>query len=811
MRVYLAEKESQGYDLARVIDSNFTTDKGCIRLSDGDVVTWGSGHLFALAEPDYYDPALKKWNVESLPILPTEFQWLPIDRVRKQLKIVSDLILDSDEVVVCSDYDREGQLIAKNILNYSGFSGSIKRIKLKALDHESIKRALDEMVDFDESISLYYSAVARSHSDWIVGINLTRLFSCLADCGEVINIGRVITPTINLICQRDETIRNFKPRDFYEVEADISVQNGSFKGKWVPDKSLLDPDGHVLDQKAALAVVEAIKSQAIDISSVERTVSSENPPMLFSQAKLQAYAFRHFGFTTEKTLALTQSMYEKKITTYPRTDCQFLPESQFAEASQILAKLSADPNIANVIRGCDLNKKPRAFNDKKMSGHAHNAIVPSLGEQNISVLTADEMKLYNIIRLHYIAQFYAPAQYDVLTIKAKCGDYEFIARGKTLTKSGYRVLFHSGEIDDTVQKSSSSDTAQDVSLLPNVNTGERGYVQNSNLLTKRTRAPKHYDEASLVDTMNAIEKYVDVEHDDLEQELRLGTAATQPSIIENLKKYGWVNVVKDHFEATEKAFKTMSILPDDIKSPSMTALWELGLDNIVRNGDSSEEFERNIVLWLQDVFSRCKTQEAIDYIRKIVTAKKSTEPVYYCEKCKSPLKLLKGKYGLFFICTNEQCKQIYKENNRKPLPLFNAETAPKCPQCGSPMKPGKSKFGLFWKCQNEQCGMFLNDVHGKPQMPEKCPDCGNFIFRHKGKFGYFWSCSSCKKIIEDLNGKPVIDTPKCPLCGGKMRLIKKSKEGKAITPFWSCTNYPNCKGTLDKNGKPFEKKIRGKY
>ena len=147
MRVYLAEKESQGYDLARVIDSNFTTDKGCIRLSDGDVVTWGSGHLFALAEPDYYDPALKKWNVESLPILPTEFQWLPIDRVRKQLKIVSDLILDSDEVVVCSDYDREGQLIAKNILNYCGFSGSIKRIKLKALDHESIKRALDEMVD----------------------------------------------------------------------------------------------------------------------------------------------------------------------------------------------------------------------------------------------------------------------------------------------------------------------------------------------------------------------------------------------------------------------------------------------------------------------------------------------------------------------------------------------------------------------------------------------------------------------------------------------------------------------------------------
>lgn len=815
MKLYLAEKSSQGNELAQVLAQglNMSKQKGYIELYNGDIVTWCSGHLLELATPDVYSEKLKTWDVNTLPFFPDNWKWQPIERTRSQLKVIASLLAQADEVVISSDYDREGQLLAINVLNYCNYIGPTYRLKLTATDPISIQRALDKVEPLEYTMGLYYSAVARSHADWLVGINLTRLFTCLARnqiFSEVVNIGRVITPTINLICNREEQIKNFKSRDFYEIEIDVSVQNGSFKAKWVPDDELLDDEGHCFNIEAVQQVLNTIQHQKINILTVERTTSIEQPPLPFSQSKLQIFAARRFGFTAAKTLEICQTTYDKKLTTYPRTDSQYIPESQLDDAPAILAKLAVDPKITPLINGCNVMRKGKAFSDVKMKGHAHNALIPSLGDQDYSSLTQDEFKIYNIIRLYYIAQFYQPAEYNVLTITCQCNGYKFQAKGKTLVKPGYRIIFHEEDFDKN-ETVNSDNQQQNIDLFPNVNTGEQGFISNAAIQTKQTRAPKHFDEGSLIEAMSNIAKYTDnpEEKKILNDTHGLGTEPTRPAVIENLKKYGWITVTKNHFEATDKAYATMKALPNDIKSPSMTAIWENGLDSIANcnEQDGSIPFEANIKAWIENVFKRCKTAEAQQYIQKILSNCRTSALAFKCQKCGAPLNQLKGQYGKFFICTNPDCKQKYNEKNGKPMPLYDPETAPKCPVCNSALKQFKGKYGNFWKCQNMQCGLTLPDLRGKPSMPKECPHCKGMVFRIKGQYGYYWACKQCKKNYVDLNGKPVFFMPVCPICGGPMRLITKGKDGKAILqPFFSCKAYPSCNGKLDADLKPIKPK-----
>lgn len=812
MRLFLAEKKSQGHDLADVLNHGQPyVDQGShIILSNQDIVTWCAGHLLELAPPDYYSEALKKWSIKELPIFPEHWYWLPQARTKNQLGVIAKLLKTADEVVVSSDFDREGQLLAVNVLNYCDYHGKTLRIKLTATDKTSIERALDNVEDLENTMSLYRSAVARSHCDWLVGMNLTRLFSCLASASgqrEVVNIGRVITPTVNLVVERDKAIANFKPKDFFEIEVEIAVQNGTFKAKWVPDEKLCDSDGHCIDRLQAEAVFNKIKGKNLVITGVDRSKSQEFPPLPFSQSKLQIYAARHFNLKPVETLEICQALYDSrhKLTTYPRTDCQYLPTSQLADAPRILQELAKDPALTGIVAGCDLNRKSRAFSDKKMQGHPHNAIIPSLGKQDPSGLTPTEFKIYNIIRLFYIAQFYAPAEYDVLSVKAECEGEQFVVRGRTLVKPGYRVIFHESDLDDDDEGKAKQGTENKPAKLPPMVSGEKGFVRNADFLTKKTRAPKHFDNASLIEAMTNIAKYIDDPNFKkiLTETNGLGTEPTRPVIIKNMQDFGWITEVNGHFEATEKAVRTMSALPEDIKSAGMTALWEQNLDGIVNAGQDEVQFENRICTWINSVLQRCCTAQAAEKIAKLL-ALPSNKAQFKCEKCGHPLTRLKGKYGYFFVCNNEDCKQIYQDERGKPAPLFNPETAPKCPYCGGPLRRFKSKTGThFWKCQNDKCGKIVDDNRGRPQMPVKCPKCDGFVVRLHGKYGWFWKCQNqtCATIYEDLAGKPLLQMPNCPKCGAPMRLISHKKTGEAIEPFFVCSNK-SCDGKLDKNGKP---------
>lgn len=817
MRVYLAEKKSQGHNLAEVVNGgkNYEDHGSYIILGNQDAVTWCAGHLLTLAPPDYYDEKYKTWSIQNLPIFPENWYWLPQPRAKAQLSTIAKLLQQADEVVVSSDFDREGQLLAVNVLNHCNYQGRTLRIKLTATDKTSIARALDGIEDLENTMPLYRSAVARSHCDWLVGMNLSRLFSCLASSGgqrEVVNIGRVITPTVNLVVQRDQEIADFKSRDFFEIEAEIAVQNGCFKAKWMPGDGMCDDEGHCFNREAAEQIFNKIKSKNLTITAVDRTKSQEFPPLPFSQSKLQIYAARHFGLKPVQTLEICQALYDSRhsLTTYPRTDCQYLPASQLADAPQILQALAEDPAVAGFVAGCDLSRRSRAFSDKKMEGHAHNAIIPSLGKQDPSGLNPDEFKIYNIIRLFYIAQFYAPAEYDVITVKAECEGEHFAVRGRTLVKPGYRILFHDSDLDEQDDSAAKTKNGAETvpALLPPIAYGERGFIKDASFLVKKTRAPKHFDNASLVEAMSNIAKYIDdpALKKTLKETNGLGTEPTRPVIISNMQEFGWVKEVNGHFEATPKAIKTMQALPEDLKSPGMTALWEQGLDNIVNSKQDDCAFEINICRWIYNLISSCSTSENAARISALLSSglPAAQEPLFKCEKCGSALKRIKGKFGFFFACTNTECRQSYQDDRGRPVPLFNPETAPKCPFCGEALRRFKAKNGShFWKCQNEQCGSMLNDNRGKPQMPERCPKCGDFIERRKGQYGFFWKCrnKSCGASFNDLMGKPLLELPVCPKCGAGMRLITHKRTGESIEPFFSCSN-PDCRCTLDKNGKP---------
>lgn len=818
MRVYLAEKKSQGHDLADVLNQGRAyDDRGSyIVLDGGDVVTWCAGHLLELAEPQDYDPKYRFWKIEDLPIFPEHWQWLPRKKSMGQLKVIAQLLHEADEAVIASDYDREGQLLAVNVLNHCNFRGRRLRIRLTATDRTSITRAVNGMEDLEKSMSLYRSAVARSHGDWLVGFNATRAFSCLASSGgrhEVVNLGRVITPTACLVYERDRQIAEFKPKDYYEIETQIAVQNGSFRAQWIPPEEACDPDGHCIDRLRAEAVLNRIKGKNLVVTAVDRTKSHENPPLPFSQSRLQIYAARHFGYRPEITLEISQALYDSrhKLTTYPRTDCSYLPVSQLEDAPRILAELAKDPALAGIIAGCDPKRKSRAFSDKKMEGHPHNAIIPSLGPQSTEGLSAEELAVYNIIRLYYIAQFYAPAEYDVVTVKAECEGEHFIARGRTLVKPGYRVIFHENELDDPEEEEAKNsgkekEPVSDARLIPPIATGERGYVAKADFLSKKTRAPKHFDNASLIEAMSHIAKYItDPEQKKVLTDTNgLGTEATRSGIIENLLKYGWISDEKGHFEATEKTARIMKALPEEIKSPGMTAVWEKSLDDIVRFDGDDAAFEIGICSWMEKIIDACRNPVTRDQmIRQLVSGTEQSAPQFKCEKCGGALRRIRGQYGYFWKCQNGQCGQTFQDEKARPVPLFNPESAPKCPFCGGPLKRFQKKAGgHFWKCQNENCGAFIDDNRGRPQMPEKCPACGDFIIRHKGKFGFFWKCrnAQCGKTYDDLQGKPVTVIPVCPKCGKPMRLITRRRTGESIEPFFACTDR-SCGCTLDKNGK----------
>ena len=718
MRLYIAEKPSMARELAAVL-KNPQKGKGFIKTSGG-IVTWLVGHVLQQAEPEAYDPKYKFWRTEDLPIVPKKWKLEVNPSTAEQFQIVKNLISRADEIIHAGDPDREGQLLVDEVLDFVGNKKPVKRILLNALDETSILRAAKNLRDNAEFFNLKQSALARSRADWLIGMNLSRAYTLaarrLGHRDLVLPIGRVKTPTLALVVRREREIKNFKPVDFFKIQATFVHANGKFLAQFKPSEKMLelksfDREGRLIEKKFAEELIKKFSTAPFDgkIFSYKTTEKKESQPLPFSLSTLQVAAGKAFGYTPQQVLDAAQSLYEKKFTTYPRSDCQFLPTTQFGDAQRILKHLtgSNDRSLKTLSFNANAAIKSRAWNDKKIS--AHHAIIPTQKPLNMQ-LPAVEFNVYNLIAKNYAVQFYPLHVYDETVVEVKYKEEIFTTRGKVVKQNGWREFY-------VAPKTKADDETENI--LPQMKNGDDVAHEKSELKKGVTTPPKHFTSSSLVDGMKNIHNYV--KNPEAKKQLKdvygIGTEATRAAIIDDLTQRGFLKVVKKNLQPTEKAYLLIDALPDEMTFPDATAIWEDKLHSMSEGDGTLEDFLAG----------------QVKFTSKLCTAATKTkfaeaEGIFKCPKCGSALVKRKGKNGEFWSCANyPECKTAFDDADGKPdfdgkirSSRLIKEGAPKCPKCGSALVKRKGKNGEFWGCTAyPKCRTTFDDKNGKPDFDGK--------------------------------------------------------------------------------------------
>ena len=643
MKLFLCEKPSQGNDIAKVLGATKFGD-GYLSRADGSVVvTWAVGHLVEQFSPEQYNPDYKQWRFDALPIIPKQWGVSAKANVKKQYNVVMALIKKASVVVISTDADREGEMIARELLDLARYKGNIQRLWLSALDAESIKKALSSIKDGRETESLYYAALARSRSDWLIGMNFSRLFTLLAQqqgyMGKPLSVGRVQSPTLAIVVNRDKEIKHFIPKDHYTLIVRLTSSHGlPFTAHYVIPETARDTDGLCLNaaiiQKAAKDINTLGSAQIINI---ETKREKNAPPLLFALSDLQFECNRLFGMGAQQVLDIAQSLYEThKLTTYPRTDCGYLPEAQLAEVPNVIQGLvNTDLSLKGIVAKLNLTQKSKAWNDKKIT--AHHGIIPTIKGGDIAKLSSYEMKVYDLIRRRYLAQFLPHFEVDKTTVQLQSGAHSLISKGKVIVVTGWQALFQGAEKDE-------NDESNDGQKLPNLSNGESCPVADTDVRSLKTSPPSHFTEGTLLSAMKNAARFVTDEQ--LKQRLRetegLGTEATRAGLIQGLIDKGFLTKKGKQLLATAQAVSLIDSLPNLLKDPGLTALWEQALNQIAERSMTLNEFMSKQEIFVRQLMDVCMKQGI--KMGNIETKK--------CPKCGSPMAKRQSKTGaVFWGCT----------------------------------------------------------------------------------------------------------------------------------------------------------------
>ena len=716
--VYLAEKPKQGRALAAVLGCD-RTGKGCMHNGKGTFVAWCIGHLLQALKPDDYSEDWKGWKLDHLPMVPGEWKHQPNDKTRDQLKVVSELLRKAGKVYISTDFDREGEAIARNVIRYAGYQGPLYRVCIKALNPKGLRKALDAIVPGKDTINLYHSAVCRERSDWLVGMNGTRLFTLIARGAgfqETLHVGRVVCPMINLVVTRNQAIANFVPRDYWDLWADVAVQRGQFRAKWVPPEECTDEAGRCINKTLAEQVSAQLTGTGGVIEKAETTPSRESAPLPFHLNSLQQYGNVRFGYTADEVLAAAQSLYENhQAISYPRTECRYLPENMHAEAPEVMqALILSDASISGLVAGADLKRKGRCFNDRQLEGKSHEAIIPTAERINLSSLTEIERNLYDAIRRFYIAQFYEHHEFNRTVIHVRAGKHEFIAKGRQPTKQGWKILFPDTETFSEADSNEEDDADEQSTALPPINQGEPAIISGPEVTGKHTRHPPYFTEATLLSAMEHISRYVTEEQFRriLKETSGLGTPATRASIIKTAVDRGYLIRKKRQLHASDKAVALMKALPPALKSPGLTAAWEQELERVARGEVSQDEFMRKITDWVSRIVHGFKAslaategQGSTQAAALKQTFSEARGTLHKCFACGAELRRVKGQKGFFWGCTNrDTCNKTFPDQKGLPQKPISDEDRPLCGDCGRPMnlrmgrKGDAKRASRFWGC-----------------------------------------------------------------------------------------------------------------
>lgn len=572
MKVCITEKPSVAGDIAKILGASVRRDG--YYEGNGFKVTWTYGHLCELKEPADYTELWKRWSLGSLPMIPPRFGIKVIDQesTRRQFHVIESLVAEADEIINCGDAGQEGELIQRWVMQKASTKCPVSRLWISSLTDESIRQGFQSLRPEKDFDNLYYAGLSRAIGDWILGMNATRLYSLkYSEPGKVLSVGRVQTPTLALIVQRQKEIDDFHPEDFWELKTLYRDVTFSAPGRYD-------------SEEAVNRLVEQVSRVDLKVTDVKQKKGKESPPKLFDLTSLQVECNKRWGWSAEETLRLIQSLYEKKVTTYPRVDTTYLSEDIHAKVPGILKQMTPYSAFTAPVLERPIPKVKRIFDNSKVTDH--HAIIPT--GQSPAALVGNERQLYHLIALRFIAAFYPDCVFMQTTVEAEASEIKFKATGKVVEQPGWRTVLTPGKGESQPEDDKDSNGG---GLLPPFTVGENGPHKPS-AVKKQTQPPKYYTEGTLLRAMETAGKTVDDDElRDAMKENGIGRPSTRAAIIETLFKRGYIRRERKNILATDAGKQLISTINEELlKSAKLTGLWENKLRKIERGQYQAAEF-----------------------------------------------------------------------------------------------------------------------------------------------------------------------------------------------------------------------------
>ena len=662
----IAEKPSVARDIARVLGAN--QKNGGILEGKNYVVTWALGHLVTLADPEEYDKKYEKWEMATLPMLPKEMKLVVIRQTGRQFSVVKTQLFRKDigEIIIATDAGREGELVARWILEKAGCHKPIKRLWISSVTDKAIKEGFANLKDGHDYDNLYRAAVARAEADWLVGMNGTRALTCKYNAQ--LSCGRVQTPTLAMIAKREEEIRKFVPKEYYG----ISLETQDVKWTWRDEKT---KSFRTFSRERAEQIKGRLENAALEITSVEKKAKKTMAPGLYDLTTLQREANLKYGFSAKETLNIMQRLYENhKVLTYPRTDSRYIGKDIVPTIKERLKACGIGPyrKLAGALMNKPVQVNGSFVDDKKVSDH--HAIIPTEQFVQLDHMTNEERKIYDMVVRRFLAVLYPASQYEQVTMEAKAAGETFAASGKVIKSLGWREVYEGGaDDDDDLEDDTDDEKKLKDQRLPEMKTGTRLKILKTSLNTGKTKPPARFTEATLLAAMENPVKFMETRDKEAVKTLGetggLGTVATRADIIEKLFHSFMMEKKGNEIHITSKAKQLLELVPEDLKKPELTADWEMKLSQIAKGRIRQGDFLHQIRDYTCEIVDEIKTGEG--------TFRHDNLTNKVCPQCGKKLLAVNGKNSKMLVCQDRECG--YRET-------ISRTTNARCPKCHKRME-----------------------------------------------------------------------------------------------------------------------------
>ena len=660
----IAEKPSVARDIARVLGAN--QKNGGILEGKNYVVTWALGHLVTLADPEEYDRKYEKWEMATLPMLPKELKLVVSRQTGRQFSVVKTQLFRKDigEIIIATDAGREGELVARWILEKAGCHKPIKRLWISSVTDKAIKEGFANLKDGHDYDNLYRAAVARAEADWLVGMNGTRALTCKYNAQ--LSCGRVQTPTLAMIAKREEEIRKFVPKEYYG----ISLETQDVKWTWRDEKT---KSFRTFSRERAEQIKGRLENAALEITSVEKKAKKTMAPGLYDLTTLQREANLKYGFSAKETLNIMQRLYENhKVLTYPRTDSRYIGKDIVPTIKERLKACGIGPyrKLAGALMNKPVQVNGSFVDDKRVSDH--HAIIPTEQFVQLDHMTNEERKIYDMVVRRFLAVLYPASQYEQVTMEAKAAGETFAASGKVIKSMGWKEVYEGGADDDLEDEADDEKKLKD-QRLPEMKTGTRLKILKTSLNTGKTKPPARFTEATLLAAMENPVKFMETRDKEAVKTLGetggLGTVATRADIIEKLFHSFMMEKKGNEIHITSKAKQLLELVPEDLKKPELTADWEMKLSQIAKGRIRQGDFLHQIRDYTCEIVDEIKNGEG--------TFRHDNLTNKVCPQCGKKLLAVNGKNSKMLVCQDRECG--YRET-------ISRTTNARCPKCHKRME-----------------------------------------------------------------------------------------------------------------------------